>query len=69
MQGQIIPTDSHSESKTWKPGGSINMNKGGTLIVMLMICAIMLAGCNTIHGMGKDIERLGHAMTKSADKK
>jgi len=44
------------------------MRKGVSLTVMIIMCAIMLAACNTIHGMGKDIEHLGQAMKKSADK-
>lgn len=37
------------------------------LIGMVIMCAIISPRCNTFHGMGKDIESLGHAMKKSAD--
>ena len=30
--------------------------------------AFALAGCNTIHGMGQDIQKAGSAIEKSADK-
>jgi predicted small secreted protein len=38
------------------------MNKEFTLIVMAVAYAMMLTACNTIHGLGKGIESLGHAM-------
>jgi predicted small secreted protein len=44
------------------------MNKGVTLIVMGIVCVIMVTACNTMHGLGKDIESLGHAMKKTADR-
>ena len=44
------------------------MNNLITLIVMVVACVIMLTACNTMHGFGKDIEILGHAITKTADK-
>jgi len=44
------------------------MNKRVTLIVMGIACVIMLTACNTMHGLGKDIESVGHAMKKTAGK-
>lgn len=38
-------------------------------LVMIMVLAAILSGCNTIHGMGKDIESLGKNIRKSSDKK
>ena len=36
------------------------------LVTALLICACLVAaGCNTIHGMGKDIEKGGEAIQKS----
>jgi predicted small secreted protein len=32
---------------------------------MLIVLAAMLAGCNTIHGVGKDIEATGTAIQRS----
>jgi predicted small secreted protein len=31
----------------------------------LMIAVLVLAGCNTVAGVGKDIERAGEAIQKS----
>lgn len=33
--------------------------------VLLLAMMITLAGCNTIHGVGKDIEKAGEAVQKS----
>jgi entericidin B len=37
------------------------MNK----IIALAICSFVLAGCNTVHGVGKDLEKAGEAVQKS----
>ena len=37
------------------------MNK----ILALLVLAVMLAGCNTVQGVGKDIEKAGEAVQKS----
>jgi predicted small secreted protein len=37
------------------------MNK----IMTLVICAFVLAGCNTVHGVGQDVEKAGEAIKKS----
>ena len=37
------------------------MNK----IIALAIYAFVLAGCNTVHGVGKDLEKAGEAVQKS----
>ncbi len=44
------------------------MIKRFALIILIIICATILTGCNTIHGLGKDIESVGHAMKNSSDK-
>ena len=38
------------------------MNK----FVAVVLCAIVLAGCNTVRGMGQDIEKAGEAIQKSS---
>jgi predicted small secreted protein len=35
---------------------------------MLIVFTAVLIGCNTMHGLGKDIEHLGQAMKQSANK-
>jgi predicted small secreted protein len=37
------------------------MNK----IIALVICTFVLAGCNTVHGVGQDVEKAGEAIKKS----
>jgi predicted small secreted protein len=32
----------------------------------LAVTALMLAGCNTVAGAGKDVSSAGHAVTKAA---
>lgn len=35
---------------------------------LLMLCAcLLLLGCNTIHGMGRDVEKAGEVIQKSAN--
>ena len=36
-------------------------------MMLLGVCAVVaLAGCNTVHGLGKDIEKGGEAIQKVA---
>ena len=37
------------------------MNK----IIALVICSVVLIGCNTVHGVGQDVEKAGEAIKKS----
>ncbi len=37
------------------------------VIWMLLLVVVALTGCNTIHGMGKDIEKGGEAIQKSTN--
>ena len=37
------------------------MNK----IIAVMLSALMLVGCNTVRGVGQDIEKAGEAVQKS----
>lgn len=39
-----------------------------TLLVLLAY-AMMLAGCNTMEGLGKDLSKLGNKIEKKADEK
>lgn len=35
-------------------------------LMMLVLVAMVLAGCNTMNGMGKDMEKAGEAVQKKA---
>jgi predicted small secreted protein len=35
------------------------------MIAVLIAAALMLAGCNTVDGLGQDIEKAGDAIQKS----
>jgi predicted small secreted protein len=39
-----------------------------TRIVMLVLLSALLAGCNTVHGIGKDLEAGGEAIQRSSGK-
>ena len=34
-------------------------------VLMLMVVVLVLAGCNTVAGVGKDVEKAGEAIQKS----
>ena len=39
------------------------------LIALLLVASVIaLAACNTMHGLGKDIEQVGEKIQKKADK-
>lgn len=38
------------------------MNK----MLAIVVCALILAGCNTVRGVGQDIEKAGEAIQKSS---
>lgn len=38
------------------------------LAVAIVAGAVVVAGCNTVAGAGKDVSSAGNAVTKSADK-
>ena len=38
-----------------------------TLIVILLLSLAALAGCNTVQGVGKDVERGGERLQDAAD--
>lgn len=38
-------------------------------IFLLMVWAIALTGCETMKGLGKDMEKAGEAIQKKADRK
>jgi entericidin B len=37
-------------------------------LVSLLLAVVVLAGCNTMHGLGKDIQKGGEKLEKAADK-
>ena len=37
------------------------MNK----IILMCVCAVVLTACNTVHGVGQDVEKAGEAIKKS----
>lgn len=39
-----------------------------TRIILTVLVAAVLAGCNTMHGLGKDIERGGENIQQQANK-
>jgi entericidin A len=44
------------------------MIKKIALAVMITFCAVVLTGCQTMHGFGKDLKKLGDKIEKSTDK-
>jgi predicted small secreted protein len=34
-------------------------------LIMILVAAMVLSGCNTVAGVGKDIEKAGEAIQKS----
>ena len=38
------------------------------LAISLIVLTLVLAGCNTIEGVGKDVKATGQAIEKAADK-
>jgi entericidin B len=37
-------------------------------VLMLVVWAVVLAGCNTMRGLGQDIERAGEAIQRKSDR-
>lgn len=42
------------------------MMKIFALILLIMFCMTLLLGCNTVRGLGQDIESLGNIMQKKS---
>ena len=42
------------------------MNRIATVIALT--CAVLLAGCNTVKGVGQDVQRAGGALERAATK-
>ena len=36
--------------------------------IALSLCALVLAGCNTISGIGKDVQKVGQVVTSAGGK-
>ena len=52
------------------PGCSIRLRMPGELKrhIMLLTAVLVLAGCNTMEGLGKDIQKGGEKLEKAANK-
>ena len=37
-------------------------------VLMLVVWAVALSGCNTMRGLGQDIERAGEAIQRKSDR-
>ena len=37
-------------------------------IIIVTLCAVALAGCNTMRGFGKDMEKAGESIQKRSDR-
>ena len=42
-------------------------NKCALFVTLLVLVALSVSGCNTIHGAGQDIQAGGHAIAKAAE--
>ncbi|MEO5962031.1 MAG: entericidin A/B family lipoprotein [Thermomonas sp.] len=42
------------------------MKRMTTLISLALLASVLLAGCNTIKGAGKDVQKVGEAVEKAA---
>ena len=40
--------------------------RGGKLILMVLAFVVALAGCNTVKGIGKDVQKAGEAIEGAA---
>lgn len=38
------------------------------LLALLMVSALMISGCNTVRGLGQDVEKAGEAIQKAVNK-
>ncbi len=36
--------------------------------ILIALCVVGLAGCNTMHGFGKDMEKAGEAIQRKTDR-
>ena len=45
------------------------MKKIASLLAVAFAATIALAGCNTMEGMGQDVQKAGQKMENAADKK
>lgn len=48
-------------------GRNPSMKRTLLLCVLLMVTLIAISGCNTVRGMGQDIEKGGEAIQRTAD--
>ena len=38
------------------------------MLYVILLCSVLLCGCNTIKGVGQDVEKTGEALQESAQK-
>jgi|LakMenEpi03Aug12_release.lakeMendotaPanAssembly.Ray.scaffolds.fasta_scaffold3023596_2 predicted small secreted protein len=43
------------------------MTKGVRTTILLLLPALLLAGCNTTRGIGKDVKSVGSAIERAVD--
>lgn len=53
---------------TESDGKEIEKMRKIAVAVVFLMCMWMLSACNTVHGIGKDVERGGEAIEKSSGK-
>ncbi|HTD89304.1 MAG TPA: entericidin A/B family lipoprotein [Burkholderiales bacterium] len=39
-----------------------------TAAILFALLVVALTGCNTVHGIGKDVEKAGEAIQKKSDR-
>jgi len=53
---------------TESDGKEREMMRKIAIAVVFLMCMWMLSACNTVHGIGKDVERGGEAIERSSGK-
>ena len=44
------------------------VRKAANMILLALVAALMLSGCNTVEGVGKDLKQGGQAIERAAKK-
>lgn len=50
----------------WLSKGEMNSMRK-LIVLAAALSAVLVAGCNTISGVGRDVSAAGHAVSKTAD--
>jgi predicted small secreted protein len=67
-EGRLHCAQEHQAHETLSKGTSMSkMRRIWICLATLLTIACLAAGCNTIHGAGKDIEAGGEAIQKASD--